>query len=660
MVSKRAKILVAFGAIVLVVVLAVSLFDWNILRGAAARYVSEKTGRAFAINGDLNVKLSMTPLIEIHDVILGNAPWGTQARMAEVARVAFRIDLRELFSGRIVLPYLELSEPTILLETNAENIGNWQFTQNSKDSAADPSIGELRINKGRVGFRPSERHTAINLAFNSDAAGQTGAASVLRFSGEGFLRNQPFSLAGRGESLLSLQEAGDSYRINVSARAGNTEVMFQGALVPFKLETIDGQLKLSGKDLSDLYPMIPTALPWTPPYSIAGRMIRDGEKWTLQKFTGKVGDSDLSGDFSVDRSAKRPSVVANLVSRRLSYIDLGGFVGAVPGGETLGKSPEQQRQAAQQAASGRVFSSHPYNLERLRASDADVRFRGEQVIASGEWPLDNFSTHLRLQEGELKFLPLDFGVAGGHIVANLTLDARKDVIRTSGDATVRNLELKRMLPKLKSGQGSAGKFGGRFKLATAGNSIAEMAGAANGELALMMAGGQMSTVALLLSNIDLANVAATLLFGEKNALVRCVVVSATARDGIVVPNHFVADTSEVNIRGEGKIDLRNERYDLTLTPDSKRMSVLALRGPIAVGGTFKNPNVGPVTAPLATRAGTALALAAINPFLALVPLFDPGDAPDSNCAGLIQSAKKNVSQKAVPKPAPTRRPNSKR
>ncbi len=324
---------------------------------------------------------------------------------------------------------------------------------------------------------------------------------------------------------------------------------------------------------------------------------------------------------------------------------MGGFVGVAPGGETTRRTPYQAQQEAKQAALGRVFSSQPYNLERLRAADADVRFRGEQMVA-GDWPLDNLSSHLKLQQGQFKFVPLDFGIAGGHVVADLTLDARKDVIRISGDATVRNLELKRILPQLKSGRGSSGKFGGRAKLATASNSIAGMA-AANAELALIMSGGQVSTLALLLNNIDLANSATSLLRGDQNAPVHFVVVSATVRDSILVPNHFIADTSEVNIRGEGRIDLRDERYGLKLVPDSKRMSLLALRGPIAVGGTFKNPEVGPAVGPLAARIGAAVALGAINPLLALVPLFDPGDAPDSDCAGLIKSAQQNVSQKRV-------------
>ena len=650
--TRRSKILVALGLVLFLVVLGILLFDWNLLRGPAAHYVSQKTGRMFIIHGDLNVKLSKTPLIEMHNVVLGNARWGSQPRMAEVARVAFRIDLRELFHRRIVLPDIELSEPTLLLETDAEGMGNWQFNQAHGASFAGPVIGELRIVKGRVGYRASDMQTAINLALSSETAPGVKEKSAIRFTGEGFLRNEPFSLDGRGASLLSLTQGGTSYRMDVRARAGNTEASFEGSFVPFKLESIDGQLKLRGKDLAELYPIIPVALPWTPPYSIEGHLVRDGEKWSLQKFTGKVGDSDLSGDFALDRSAKQPVVSANLISRRLNYKDLGGFVGAAPGEGSKRKTTEQEKQETKQAASGRVLSSKPYNLERLRTGDADVRFRGERVVA-GDWPLDTLSTHLKLGHGELKLAPLDFGIAGGHIVANLMLDARKDVIRTSGDASVRNLELKRIFPELKANRGSAGKIGGRVKLTTVGNSVAEMASHANGELALIMAGGQVSTLALLLSNIDLANAATLLLRGDQGAPVRCVVVSASARDGSLAANHIIADTSEVNIRGEGSIDLRNERYKLQLIPDSKRMSLLALRGPIDIGGTFKNPEVGPAKGPLTARAGAAVALGLVNPLLALIPLFDPGNAPDSNCGALIKRAKQNISEKRVSKPART-------
>ncbi|MEW5790542.1 MAG: AsmA family protein [Pseudomonadota bacterium] len=63
------------------IALGVTLFDWNMLRGFVSHQVSERTGRSFAIRGDLDVKLSMTPTIRMHDIVMGNAPWGSRPDM---------------------------------------------------------------------------------------------------------------------------------------------------------------------------------------------------------------------------------------------------------------------------------------------------------------------------------------------------------------------------------------------------------------------------------------------------------------------------------------------------------------------------------------------------------------------------------------------------
>ena len=50
-------------------------FDWNLARPYIARKVSSATGRSFAINGDLEVHLSLQPRIIVNDVVMGNAEW---------------------------------------------------------------------------------------------------------------------------------------------------------------------------------------------------------------------------------------------------------------------------------------------------------------------------------------------------------------------------------------------------------------------------------------------------------------------------------------------------------------------------------------------------------------------------------------------------------
>jgi hypothetical protein len=455
------------------------------------------------------------------------------------------------------------------------------------------------------------------------------------------LRKEVFQIEGRAETPLSLARQGKPYQLDVQAIAGDTKVSFAGTLVPFKLETIDGNLQLSGKDLSKLYPIVPVPLPWTPPYRLFGRFVREGGTWSFKDFKGTVGASDMAGNFSLNRKGKRPIITADVTSQRLDYKDLVGFLGVPPKARSQRRTPDQEREAAKRAATEKVLPSKPYDLGRLRAADGEVRFRGKSVVAR-DIPLDNVVAHLILRDGKLRFVPLDFGVASGHVVSDITLDAARPVIQAAADVTVRNVDLKILFPELKANEASAGRVGGRAKLRSTGNSIAQMSASADGELAIMMWKGRLSTLSLLLTNLDLANAAELLLRGDQNAPVYCAVVSGSVRDGAFAPSLFVVDSSEEKISGEGEIDFREERYRLRLNADSKRPSLVALRGPIRIEGTFKHPRVAPEAGPVVARVAAAVALGLLTPPAALLALVDPGGARDSDCAALLMQGEQRV------------------
>jgi uncharacterized protein involved in outer membrane biogenesis len=266
-------------------------------------------------------------------------------------------------------------------------------------------------------------------------------------------------------------------------------------------------------------------------------------------------------------------------------------------------------------------------------------------------PLDNLTARLSLKEGVLRFAPLDFGVADGHVLANVTLDARRDVPAADADITIHNVELKRIFPQLKSPQGSAGRFGGRARFRTQGRSVAALFAAADGDAAVIMRGGEASTLTLVLTNLDLANAAALLLRGDETAVIRCAVGQFRSHRGVMTPDMLVVDTSAELITGEGTIDFVNERYDLALRANSKHASLIALRGPVVIGGTFKHPSVHPAVGPVVLRVGAAIGLGVLAPPLALLPLIDFGGAPDAECRGLMQEARLNSGMKDKPRTA---------
>ena len=633
----------------------VAYFEWNWLRVPLAHYVSARVGRPVSIDGDLHVELSRQPLVSAERVTVSNAAWSAEPLMARAQRVTLRIEPLSLLWGPVSLPEVMLVAPEVLLERSDDQHANWQFPGRSDL----PVVGVLGIENGVVRFVHRAAGTDVTVNVESSAGADSGPTPV-HFSGSGRLRNQRFTVEGDAASLLALESQEKPYALNVRAHAGDTSAHFDGTIVPARMDNVDGSLTLQGRDLSQLYPIIPVPFPWTPPYRLRGQLKHADEAWTYHGLAGNIGDSDIAGDFAVGRSGERVRVDADLVSKRLDYKDLGGLVGLPPAdGVPALRTAAQNEEAAKRERSGRVLPAKPYDLERLRAIDAQVRFRGKRFMASS-LPLDAMDAKLDLKDGVLRLQPLEFGIAGGHVASTVVLDARGKLIKTSGDVTARNVELKQILPAVRPPNGSAGKVGGRARFSATGNSIADMLASSNGEVALISRGGEASALAVVLTNLDLVRAVPLLLKGDENSPIRCVVADFVAENGTLTARTLVMDTEAEKITGEGSVDFGKERYDLTLKAQSKKPSIVALRGPILVDGSFKSPSVHPAVGPVAARVGTSVALGvALTPVAALLPLIDFGGSGDADCRALMQDAKENVeAQDAGPargKPA-ARRP----
>jgi uncharacterized protein involved in outer membrane biogenesis len=624
-----------FAAIVGVVVLTIAFFPWNTLRAPVAHYLSRELARPVTI-GKLSVKLGWTLGIRVEDLSIGNAEWSKDPQMAHVRSASAQVRLLSLLGGTPMIPLLELTEPDVLLERNGDGTPNWIFGEG--ESAPDVRLGSVSIDSGVVRYRDPTLRADVTVKLQSPPV-VAGTAPSLRFAGDGSLRSEPFHIDGQGQAVSAVRNIGDPYQLSLHARAGATDVRFVGSVVPSEIESLQGSLQLQGKDLSQLYPFVPLPIPWTPPYKLSGQLVHHGARWSYRQFKGTVGDSDVGGEAEVDLSQARPLVTADMSSRRLNYKDLGGIVGVPPGDSTSGvKTVEQQRVSARRAVSTRVLSDQPFELGRLRIVDADIKFHGTSV-AWADAPIDNLSAHVLLKNGILRFAPVDFGISGGHVVASLSLDVNGEMARSDGNIEIRNVELKRIFPKLASPKGTAGRFGGRAVFKSQGNTIAAMAASANGETALIMRGGEASTLALVMTNLDLARAVVLLMQGDETSQIHCAVGSFKLTDGQMAPQFLVIDTSAVTIYGSGGIDFRDEKYDLHLTASSKKASILALRGPIVVGGTFKTPVIHPEAAAITARVGAAAGLASVAPPLALLALVDPGGAPDVDCASLVADTK---------------------
>ncbi|MGO1003010.1 AsmA family protein [Lysobacter sp. CA196] len=621
-------------ALALAIVVLLLLWDWNWFKGPIERQVEARTGRRFEIAGNLDVDLGRVPVIRADGLSFANADWAKQPLMASAQRLEIAVEFWPLLKGEVRVPNIRLIQPRLNLQSDPKHGGNWKF---GRDGGGElPVFRRIWIDDGRLRFLDAAGKTDIDLAVASRAARREDAAPPVEVEGGGRWKNNRFTLQGRAESPLELRDAQRPYRMNLRAVAGATRAHARGELVdPFHLGDFDLQLALAGKNLADLYPLIGIAIPPTPPYALDGRLSRDGVRWNYDRFTGKVGDSDLAGSASVDTGGPRPYLRADLVSKRLDMDDLAGFVGAPPQtGRGESTNPELAAEHARLEASAKLLPATPYQLDKLRAMDADVKLKAARINAPG-WPLDDMQAHLLLENGLLKLDPLNFGVADGDIRSIVSMDARRSPIRTRADITARRLTLSKLLPKVKLAEDAVGKVGGRIALTGNGNSIATMLASSDGDVAVGMGQGQISNLLMEFAGLDLAEILKFKLTHDRKIPIRCAFGDFAVADGVMTARALAFDTSDTILVGSGTIDLGEEKLDLLIRPRPKDRSLLALRTPLTVTGSFKQPNARPDFKRLGLRGAVAVALGSIAPPAALLATIELGPGKDAGCAAHV-------------------------
>src|SRR5687768_12452914 len=111
------RVLAVVAAVLAALVLLVVLFPWDLLRGPVNRFVSEKTGRHFAITRHLDVEIGRTTRVVMDGVEFANPDWAQDRYLvkADAAEVTVRL-LPLLLRREIILPSVHLTRPQLGLQ----------------------------------------------------------------------------------------------------------------------------------------------------------------------------------------------------------------------------------------------------------------------------------------------------------------------------------------------------------------------------------------------------------------------------------------------------------------------------------------------------------------------------------------------------------------
>jgi uncharacterized protein involved in outer membrane biogenesis len=325
--------------VVLIVALVIFIlaFDWNRARPYINDKVTQAIGRPFAINGDLKVGWQHPvgetgwrgwvpwPRFSAANITVGNPDWTRHPQFATLDEIDFEVKVLPLLAHDIVIPMINLVNPSVDLERLLDGRNNWTFKM---ASSSGPSEWKLDLNdiafaKGDVTLSDQQKKVELQMAV--DTLGQPIPIGEAMKQQETASRNasaQAIGKAGAGKltAQANAQAASEAAAASAAAASGasSTEITASGATAassasgvsepstepPAASETASGTATTAG------------AKPEIPPYAI-GWTIKGTYNKTQVSGSGKVGGvlalQDARRPFPVQADVKAGDLHVGLV-----------------------------------------------------------------------------------------------------------------------------------------------------------------------------------------------------------------------------------------------------------------------------------------------------------------------------------------------------------
>ncbi|MGD1983403.1 MAG: AsmA family protein, partial [Chromatiaceae bacterium] len=337
---KALKLLLVFSLVAVVLLggllVALSLVDIDHYKGQIESQVSRVLGREFVIEGDSELRVSLTPGLILRGVRLQNADWGSRADMLYAEEAEIELAILPLLSGHFDIKKLILLEPDVLLETNEAGRGNWEFGESVEEPAAvaEPADAEepvsialtlVNVKQGRFRFNDGVTQRAHDLSIENLEVKASGD-DQLDWNLASSLDNVAVTLNGRSDSLETLlrdRPWAGRFKGNLDNIKFSLE---QSVERPLAWIGLNLKAQIEAPDLDALSKLTARELPPFGPLEIAGKVTSAGALYNVE-VSAVAGDAKLALAGSLAQSLDGKGLNLDVTAetpRTKSLTDLAG------------------------------------------------------------------------------------------------------------------------------------------------------------------------------------------------------------------------------------------------------------------------------------------------------------------------------------------------
>lgn len=479
-----------------------------------------------------------------------------------------------------------------------------------------PEISDLRLTIGESDLAA----TAPGLRLNSLEVRLPRPTEPISLNLQAVAQGAPVRLAGTlGAPALVLPPGTPGamqgpYPVDLTFTTGTATASLKGQIAnPVAVTGVDLNVAVRMPDLAVLTGLTGQPMPPLRDLSIdlgiaeRGAAFANGALIKGLKVTSSA--ADVAGDLTIILG-QRKGVNGRLASQRINLDQLQPPAG--PRAQARRAPPPPARN------DGRVIPDTPLPLDALKLADADLRWTIGQLTANGVDIRDVLLAVLAA-DGKARLDPFAATLPGGRIEVRAAADATASPPVVQGSVKADGIDLPALLNALKmQGMLAAGRLELDLDLRGRGTTVRQIAGSAFGHTAIALTSAQTQGQDPNSWFYRTFREVITAVPGLPELLARRINVACIANrfemeNGQASSRALLIDSQLGKIAGGGGLNLANEQIAMRLETDLALplpgVSVVRIRSPIPVGGTFAAPqfNTSALAANAAASAATSLA-----------------------------------------------------
>jgi uncharacterized protein involved in outer membrane biogenesis len=582
-VSLRRIAIVILSLLVVLVLLAGGGVLWAMsldYRSLAERKASEALGRKVTVSA-LKIGWGDPLTVEIRDLRIANAPWGTRPEMVSVEHILAQIDVRPLLHGTIRYRHLEVSRLDILLERDAKGTGNWKFSGSSggsgglglvpKDRTQFPTLLDFVLHDATITYRTSSGKP-LTVALKQTAIQSPGDDQPVALTADGAYNGVPVALKATTDSFVTMRDAAVPFGLDVTVSNEDHTIVLKGhAMKPLDFDEVEAALGIDTRNFGKLLDIFDAGLPADFPAKFNGDLTHQGNHWQIDNIEGAMAENPVTGRFILDEGP-RGGTDKMAIKTRFDTLVLDSM---------LGKRKESKAIDWKSIALQLPDKTAP----EIKADLAAKRLKYGKTTLSG------FALAGTVGPGVVDLDSVQLAMAGATLEANATANRDGAATRLHVDAGLPGADLNGLLSTLGTATDQiAGKISARITLDATGSKLGEALAHADGSAVFAMIDGKVSRDVLEKASADLRTLFRK---GEGMSKVKCLLGVAQVKAGVAQVSPLILRTPEATLTGGGAIDLAKNTVDLTIRSDPKSTGFFALDIPIRISGALDAPKAGP-------------------------------------------------------------------